>query len=281
MQLCDLFSKESTRGIVTSISLTLISFLSEIFLIYFNIDHSKIYSYHDLIIGNFFAFIGDIIFASKDGSKTIIQNGSIINLILDSISTKKFIRFAITVLIDVMISVPIFQYLNNNIDLGIYKTKIIKAFINIITFLIFINKLRFEWAYIPQDQSKINNLSITMFAITTSLLFLIMTTMSQSFKYGIIFTLMLFIIGHDYFNLTLKKSYQRIYGIALSLFILGISVIGLFVNNTPSPNSLSKLDFLLAIFTASIGISILFLLKSFIKKCNLEKNENKNNFKIE
>lgn len=279
MVVCDILSKESTRGIITSISLTMIAFLTELGFISLNVDQAKIYAFHDLIIGNFFAFVLDIVFASSKGVKALAEKKYIIGLVLDSLATKTFTRFAITVLIDVMISVPLFQFVNSQFEIGIYGMKIVKSIINITTFFVFINKIRFEWAYKSNNKSSISNLSITMFSITLSFLFLAMSKMTPTFKYTIVTMLMVFIVGHDNINISLPKSYQRIYGLVLSLSILTISMLGmlLFKNNNAidlQENSyLSLKDFGLGIVSASTGILILFQLKKYISDCNKKSTE--------
>ena len=82
----------------------------------------------------------------------------------------EFLKYLITVAIDIMISIPIFiRYKETQRDKNVFRDKAIKLIISVVTFFLYANMTRFEWAY--SGSGKYDMLMI-VFLVASSLSFL-------------------------------------------------------------------------------------------------------------
>ena len=182
---------EASRGVVASLISTSSMLLFEAYLDSKNVSSSAIYTYYDLILGNLVSFVADIVLSSKVGfclisqkpgcsavdlSASRMSNGkhSSIFYLLKSIGGQNFLRFIITVVIDMMITVPLFvKWKELYPNTSIFKEKMVKTVINFVSFIVYANVLRFNWAYLATDDpAKIHDMIVVSLIVLVSLIFL-------------------------------------------------------------------------------------------------------------
>ena len=176
----DLFKGEQGRGIVTSITGATIANGLNYYLQKggMPIQSSSLLSLS--IIGNILAYTLDIVFA-KENFKMSEYNGKIDYFgkvpysdlktrclwLFKSFGDKFFFRYLITVLIDSFIALTLLEYIINYLDENeIMKDNKIRdvlaaAFVAGITFFLYLNTLRFNWAY-KEDEDPILNIIVLM-----------------------------------------------------------------------------------------------------------------------
>lgn len=125
------------------------------------------------IIGNFVAYILDIVFAKHSfmikGRLTSVPYSNLMTRftwLLRSFGDKYFQRFVITVLIDSIIFIAILEYsisiLNQSkFMMGFkYRDVAVAGLVALITFTLYVNILRFDWAYSDTENPLLNILII-------------------------------------------------------------------------------------------------------------------------
>lgn len=89
--------------------------------------------------------------------------------------SKKFVKFVITVIIDVILIETIYneviKYLDKYKINFIYRDSIIAGTISLGTFLLFINSLRFNWAYADDDNLLIDVMMYIWFGLSILIYF--------------------------------------------------------------------------------------------------------------
>ena len=166
---------EATRGIFTSLATLLISYS---LLNYFHKargwEHEDAHSVFVIVFGSILGYGLDILFAKekfviigKTGNKPQKVNYSDFNTrfkwLRNSYTQKYFVRFMITVFIDSIISLTMTEYIINRFneeEFMMDKQDIRNIAITIIvmtfTFFLYVNPLRFEWAYKYKEQPVMN-----------------------------------------------------------------------------------------------------------------------------
>lgn len=146
------------RGLITAIlSGSIASGLNKLFLYlgFSNLFSAAIGLY---LIGNILAYSFDILFAKKEffvnnAYKTIPYTNFSIRIIwlLKSFFSATFFKFVITVLIDILIGLTILKKLTKYLDKKNIHFKfrdiILSISIATFTFFLYVNILRFDWAY--------------------------------------------------------------------------------------------------------------------------------------
>jgi hypothetical protein len=168
---------ESFRGLYTSLFIGLITFYPELFLDSNQVPPETILLYYDLILGNVLGYLFDLIFASKAGFTSISKGdySGVLHTTLSSLGSSRFLKFALTVCIDIMISMPLFmKFLEAHPNVSILKKKVVKYFIAAFTFFLYGNMTRFKWAYVTTGTDSLDIimlvllLSISMSYLNTS-----------------------------------------------------------------------------------------------------------------
>jgi len=113
------------------------------------------------IIGSFISYILDIIFVRSNTC----------NWLLKSFLSGVFFRFIIIVILDTVVAITLFHYLLEILDNMKfhfpYRDTICSAIVSVITFFLYTNTLRFDWAYQENPSPVINImvLSLTVIAL--------------------------------------------------------------------------------------------------------------------
>lgn len=159
-------NRQSTRGMIVSIALGVI-----LAILNYNADKMNADTPTSaLLIGFIFApmigYMGDIGFASEQGLRLSIseeekatrlfgllnQSGS--DFVYGNLSDSKYIRYFLTVLLDLFISIPIYTIIVNQFAGSAYMSMVsglVSSFIGVITFQAYTNQTRFLWAYPDPD----------------------------------------------------------------------------------------------------------------------------------
>ena len=135
------------------------------------------------VLGNLLAYILDILFAKKrfiinegyKGVKPYIGDidynayGIRINAMLKSLFSIQFFRFSITVLIDIIIALFMIHYITNVFDKNDIhfwmRDYMISISVALFSFILYLNALRFDWAYQEIDNPVMNMLVIMWLTI--------------------------------------------------------------------------------------------------------------------
>jgi len=156
---------ENFRGLYTSLFISLITFYPEVFLDSKQVPPETILLYYDLILGNVLGYLFDIIFASKAGFTSLGKGdySGVLNNTISSLGSARFLKFAITICIDIMISMPLFvKFLEAYPNASLFKKKIVKYLIAAFTFFLYSNMTRFKWAYISTETTSIDLIMLVL-----------------------------------------------------------------------------------------------------------------------
>lgn len=178
-QLDKVFQGEQGRGVITSISSGIIANVFVYMgknMMGMSIETSA--AVFGLLFGNIIGYFADIMFAKQnfDISGKIVQlpfNAFAIKFkwLIKSLISKSFFRFWIIVFIDMIMTITIVGYLTkyfNYSSLLMYKWRdsaIVLGFA-IVSFLVYVNPLRFTWAYNSHEDPTMNMLILMWFTIS-------------------------------------------------------------------------------------------------------------------
>lgn len=182
-----LFKGEQFKGLLTSLtSATIANILNYILStsLKFSIQSSTFISLY--IVGNILAYIFDILFAKEyfwnyKLNKNVYIPFSAFALkskwLLNSFIDKYFMKFFVTAIIDSIIGITLLKYTIKQLDnykiMTTYKYRnlIVAALIAGFTFVLYLNPLRFNWAYNNQENPVLNMLVIIW--LTLSILIIV------------------------------------------------------------------------------------------------------------
>ncbi len=156
------FKNEKNVGKLTSIvSVIIANLLNYILNVGFNINIQNSTGVSLYLVGNLLGYILDLLFAKKNiylkdkyGKPKLVDNfNDKIKFILLSFIDKYFIKFIILCIIDTTIGLILLKYViiildENKILIDFqYRNLILALIIPSITFFLYVNELRFNWAY--------------------------------------------------------------------------------------------------------------------------------------
>jgi hypothetical protein len=135
------------------------------------------------VFGNLLVYVLDILFAKEiiNGERvSYLDAGTRLRWMLKSFFKSTFLKYIITILIDSIILVEmldfgIFVCEKNGIRFK-FRNEIIAGLISIVTFILWVNALRFNWAYAETENATLNiiiiawlGISITVFCATRTM----------------------------------------------------------------------------------------------------------------
>lgn len=177
-----LFKGEQFKGMLASLcSGTIANSLNYILTTGFkwNIQSSTLLSLY--IVGNLFTYIFDILFAKSHFWDSNLNKNIFLPFnafspklkwLLKSFTDKYFMKFFVTVMIDSIIGVALLKYAIKKMNyyniLTKYKHRdlILAALVSAFTFILYLNPLRFNWAYHNDENPVLNMIVIVWFTIS-------------------------------------------------------------------------------------------------------------------
>jgi hypothetical protein len=181
---------EQFKGLLASIgSGTISSSLNYILTTAFkmNIHTSTFISMY--LIGNLLTYCFDILFAKEHFYDSVLKKNIAYEFgafskkfswLIKSFSDKYFLRFFVTVMIDSIIGLAILKWVIRTLDDNFiltnkkyikYRNIVVAILVSVFTFILYLNALRFNWAY-SNDNNPIMNLLILIW-FTMSLLIVV------------------------------------------------------------------------------------------------------------
>ena len=162
---------EKNIGKITSIASVIIAnILNYVLNIIFgiNIEHSSGISLY--LVGNILGYILDLLFAKKEiflkdinGNPKLVDNfNDKVKFVLLSFIDKYFIKFIVLCIIDTIIGLILLKYTilildeRNILKEFKYRNLLIALIIPSITFFLYVNQLRFDWAYEYKENFLLN-----------------------------------------------------------------------------------------------------------------------------
>lgn len=145
------------------------------------------------ILGNFIGYTGDVVVAKQcfdewDGENYIPVNFDQWDIrrrflwYLKSLISKSFIRFILTVVIDTMVSLAIIDLVTKLLDdLKIvfrFRNSLIAGVVSILTFQVFVNEIRFNYAY-TRATDFTNDLIVYMWASILLILYILLKKLNM------------------------------------------------------------------------------------------------------
>jgi hypothetical protein len=166
-----LLKDEKNIGKITSIASVIIAnILNYVLNIIFgiNIEHSSGISLY--LVGNILGYILDLLFAKKEiflkdinGNPKLVDNfNDKVKFVLLSFIDKYFIKFIVLCIIDTIIGLILLKYTilildeRNILKEFKYRNLLIALIIPSITFFLYVNQLRFDWAYEYKENFLLN-----------------------------------------------------------------------------------------------------------------------------
>lgn len=153
-------NQQYTRGTISSIVATLIANGINIYLTNYVTKSYKsqtrtVVSFLTLFVfGNIISYCFDIMFAKSTFDLVDVPYSDYstrLIWLLKSFFTIQFIKFMLTVILDIIIIYTVFEHLQklmNKYDINfVYRDGIIVSLLSLITFFLYVNLLRFHWAY--------------------------------------------------------------------------------------------------------------------------------------
>ena len=163
-----------------------------------NVSDDTIYMYNDLIVGSILGYLIDRGLANRYGFCSIsdknpscgnllnnskpnnTQDTSFIYWLFADVTGLSFLKFIITIMIDLMISIPLYvRYKQTQAEKNVWKDKAVKYAIAIGTFVLYVNVTRFEWAYLSKSSANNGGLAnppsdmtMTVFLMSACMTFL-------------------------------------------------------------------------------------------------------------
>lgn len=184
------FSEEKIRGALTSVASGMTSGLLNVMGVSVGLSpiaSTVIFTY---LVGSILGYVTDVLFAKRsfqltaDGPMTIVpysQFAPRIAWMLRSFIGRQFYRYVITVLLDTLIGVAILSATVRFLDQRQmfkefkYRDAVIAVIVSVFTFFLYVNILRFDWAYSDKDDPFLNivvlmwsTLVLMIFAVTSA-----------------------------------------------------------------------------------------------------------------
>lgn len=193
--LTNFLKDEKNVGKITSItSVVIANLLNYILNIGFGINIQQSTGISLYFVGNIIGYIMDLLFAKKNvylkdknnNPKLVDNFNDKIKFVLLSFIDKYFIKFVILCIIDTIIGLILLKYciiiLNEHEILMDFKYRnlIVALVIPTITFFLYVNQLRFDWAYEYKENFLLNVLMYVW--LTIVLLFAINFNYDEGFK---------------------------------------------------------------------------------------------------
>jgi hypothetical protein len=175
---------EVARGLMTSLIVAMILAYFEALCKKAGVPDDSVVLFLDMIIGALLGFMLDIAFGTARGFCSIATGSTYkscvnagvqqltdpISLMLGEVGGISFLKFIITVLVDVMVTLPLFgMSIKAGMDTAAEK-KITKVFIATVTFFLYANQTRFSFAY--KETSDQTDFIMTVFLTCVSMAFL-------------------------------------------------------------------------------------------------------------
>ena len=172
-------NEELIRGAIASIITSIFLTLLNNFCVYFiplNVDVLIFVNY--FIISNVLSYSLDILLAKQYFDNKKISYSNIRERFIyltKSYFSISFVKFMVTVFIDLILKYSIFKktvkILSENDIILPYRDSILLTVIPIFTFIMFINNLRFNWAYKNDSDYKTDLIVLTWFALSILIFF--------------------------------------------------------------------------------------------------------------
>ncbi len=176
---------EQFKGILASTgSGTIASILNYVLTTAFkmNIHTSTFISMY--LVGNFLTYCFDILFAKEKFYDSVLKKNIAYEFgafrkkfvwLIKSFSDKYFLRFFITVMIDSIIGLAILKWVIRTLDDNFILTNkkyiktrnvVVAILVSVFTFMLYLNALRFNWAYSSDDNPIMNLLILIWFTMS-------------------------------------------------------------------------------------------------------------------
>ena len=249
----DKSSRETDRGVLMSMFTSTIIILMSSLMYSFNIPKDMVLFNFGFIFSPILGYLFDIGFAKDDGLNKISNPSDWFKYTFEKFSNLTFIKYIITVLLDMFISSPIQDVMsiimqplqksllrNKNIIgqfTGNTLPSIIQAIVAFATFQAYTNQTRFEWAYKEAPEKDFSTTILLMTAISACVFLIHNIPGALPYSQRIIYTLFAFglLSGFEAFGKNLKQGSPLIGMIIFLLF---------FVYGVLIPFSHSKLKFI-------------------------------------
>ena len=173
-----LFQGELKRGMVVSTMSGVLSNTLNALLLKTGINTLTSSFLSLVVFGNLFSYSSDILFAKEKfsipnykGKKDYFgyvpykDIGVRFKWLLSSVYKKFFLRYLITIIIDSIIGLTILEFVIDKLDEKelFMKQKVLRnaavgGMVAIVTFILYVNKLRFQWAYKSQEDPIMNTI---------------------------------------------------------------------------------------------------------------------------
>jgi hypothetical protein len=188
--------RQQFRGIIVSLTSASFAFFVTLFMKNIGIPHSYIEANYSFFYSNVITYMAERVLATDEGLRTFKSNPfKGLPLSLKSLTEIHFIKFFLTIMLDMFISIPIIEtlatylvkYLPVMANGNVYDKYIANSlrpmlivFVAAIKFLAYANMTRFQWAYPsenPNDKLRINDsimyLSISVAAAVFAVYFIV------------------------------------------------------------------------------------------------------------
>jgi len=175
--------RTQNRGTIASLITSVILMFGNIILRKGCAQDQNIELLYGSILSPVLGFMMDIGIGTDEGLQ-YFKNGDFmggLSNIFRNLTTHNFIRFVVTFLLDLFISRPIASILKGIFlttysgVLEPYMSGIIQAIVSIITFQVYTNQTRFQWAYPdPDEKQRLNGFTIMIVTILSSVMYLFM-----------------------------------------------------------------------------------------------------------
>ena len=151
--------QQFVRGAIASMMATSIAnFINWVFIKQTNTENKFMTFTNLFVLGNVLAYSLDILLAKTHFNDKFVAYDNVnerLMYLFKSYLSSNFIKFLITVIIDVMLIYTIFEKIKAYFDrkniIFKYRDSLIAGSISLMTFTLFINVLRFKWAYVKSD----------------------------------------------------------------------------------------------------------------------------------
>lgn len=183
---------ETKRGMITSVLVGMLGTLPETLFERIGTSNDAIYIAFDMIMSNTLGFLIDVMFASETGFCSIargnptcsnvnisdarLPDGTVSPLMfmVRSLGGLKYLKFIITVIIDMMVSLPLYMmWSRQNPNATVWVRRIAKTVIATLTFITYVNIMRFDWAYRSvYDQRAVHDMVVIVFLVAACMTFM-------------------------------------------------------------------------------------------------------------
>jgi hypothetical protein len=239
----DILKNETKRGILVSVfSAILMNIVGAVF-VQLGVPKNKIVFNYGFIYGPVIGYMMDMGFGKQQGLELFLDNKAEWSAyVMKSLADIKFVKYVVTVLLDMFISSPIQDVLqmfikpvrnqllqNNNIGkfTGGNMPSIVQSIVAFITFNAYTNHTRFSWAYQDKTDSHVD-MSISLATALSAALFLIYNLPNATSRnerlYYVIFTFVILTIVDQFKEMNILNP-----EIAGSFIFLAFTVFGVVV----------------------------------------------------